>query len=353
MKTIKSNIFQNSLKLIKNNNKFITNSNHIYRLSNSTQNRSLVNPNSSINLGENFFFKNMKSFCSKNKNTSSSKTDDQVEDKDNKHRTIYLDFQSTTPLDPEVLNSMLPFMVQKFGNPHSKTHAYGWEAEIAVENARAQIARLINADPKEIIFTSGATESNNLALKGLAEFYKDKKKHLICTQIDHKCILDTMRYLESKGFRVTYLPVKTNGLIDLEDLKNAITEDTLAFSCIMVHNEIGVIQEIKEIGKICRERKVFFHTDAAQAVGKIPVDVNDMNLDLLSISGHKLYGPKGVGALYVRRKPRVRLVPQMNGGGQERGFRSGTLSPFVSFLINFFFNFLNFSCAWVWEKPAT
>lgn len=250
-------------------------------------------------------------------------------DCDKKHRTIYLDFQSTTPLDPEVLNSMLPYMVQMFGNPHSKTHAYGWEAEKGVENARAQIADLINADPKEIIFTSGATESNNLALKGLAEFYKDKKKHLICTQIDHKCVLDTMRYLEGKGFRVTYLPVKTNGLIDLDDLRKSITEDTLAFSCIMVHNEIGVIQEIKEIGKICRERKVFFHTDAAQAVGKIPVDVNDMNIDLLSISGHKLYGPKGVGALYVRRKPRVRLVPQINGGGQERGFRSGTLSPFV------------------------
>lgn len=264
-----------------------------------------------------------KSFCTKSHLESDAITN-------SKHRTIYLDFQSTTPLDPEVLNEMLPYMVQKFGNPHSKTHSYGWESEDAVEKARAQIAKAIGADSKEIIFTSGATESNNLALKGLSDFYKDKKKHLICTQIDHKCVLDTMRSLESKGFRVTYLPVKTNGLIDIEDLKKEITEDTLMFSCIMVHNEIGVLQDVKEIGKLCREKKVFFHTDAAQAVGKFPIDVNEMNIDLLSLTGHKIYGPKGIGALYIRRKPRVRLVSQMNGGGQERGFRSGTLSPFVS-----------------------
>jgi cysteine desulfurase len=345
---IKNDFFQNSLKHIKSNN-YITNSikckfnfNKTLKNFSFIQNKKLFETNTNSNINLNFKlnlsllnFKSNKAFCSKIEcsNKSDQLVEEKDKDKENKHRTIYLDFQSTTPLDPEVLNAMLPYMVQKFGNPHSKTHAYGWEAENGVETARAQIARLINADPKEIIFTSGATESNNLALKGVAEFYKDKKKHLICTQIDHKCVLDTMRYLEGKGFRVTYLPVKTNGLVDLEELKNAITEDTLAFSCIMVHNEIGVIQDIKEIGKICRERKVYFHTDAAQGVGKIPVDVNEMNIDMLSISGHKLYGPKGVGALYIRRKPRVRLVPQMNGGGQERGFRSGTLSPFVSSII--------------------
>ena len=249
-------------------------------------------------------------------------------------RTIYLDFQATTPIDPEVTNAMLPYMTQKFGNPHSKSHSLGWEAEQAVEEARSQIAELIGANPKEIIFTSGATESNNMALKGLCEFYKDKKKHIICTQIDHKCVLDTCRYLESKGFEVTYLPVKSNGLIDLEELKKSIRKDTLAFSCIMLHNEIGVIQPIKEIGKICRENGVYFHTDAAQAVGKIPINVDELNIDLLSVSGHKIYGPKGIGALYLRRKPRVRIMPIINGGGQERGFRSGTLSPFVSIFSN-------------------
>ena len=246
-------------------------------------------------------------------------------------RTVYLDFQSTTPLDPEVLNSMLPYMTQMYGNPHSRTHSFGWEAEKAVELAREKVAASIKADPKEIVFTSGATESNNLAIKGLAEFYGNKKKHIICTQIDHKCVLDTCRILESKGFEVTYLPVKSSGLVDLETLKNAIREDTLLVSVIMVHNEIGVLQPIKEIGQICRDKKVFFHTDAAQAVGKIPIDVNDLNIDLLSLTGHKIYGPKGIGALYVRRKPRVRLTPQINGGGQERGMRSGTISPFVSF----------------------
>lgn len=245
-------------------------------------------------------------------------------------KTVYLDFQATTPLDPEVLDSMLPYMTQDFGNPHSRTHNYGWEAEKAIENSRKLIADLIKADSKEIIFTSGATESNNLALKGLAEFYKDKKKHIIVTQIDHKCILDTARNLEYKGYEVTYLPVLIDGTLDLNLLTKSIRPDTLLVSCIFLHNEIGVIQPIKEIGKICKEKKVYFHTDAAQAVGKIPIDVNDMNIDLMSFTSHKIYGPKGIGALYMRKKnPRVRLTPQINGGGQERGFRSGTLSPFV------------------------
>lgn len=194
------------------------------------------------------------------------------------------------------------------------------------------MADLIGASQKEIIFTSGATESNNLCLKGVAEFYKDKKKHIITTQIEHKCVLDTCRHLEDKGFKVTYLPVKfSTGLIDLEELKKAITPETLLVSCMYVNNEIGVAQPLKEIGQICKDNKVFFHTDAAQAVGKLPIDVNDMHIDLMSISGHKIYGPKGVGALYIRRKPRVRLVPQMNGGGQEKGLRSGTLAPHVIF----------------------
>lgn len=247
-----------------------------------------------------------------------------------KHKTIYLDFQATTPIDPVVLDSMLPYMTDLFGNPHSKSHVYGWEAEKAVEKSREQIANLIGADSKEIIFTSGATESNNLALKGVADFYKDKKKHIITTQIEHKCILDTCRHLQTKGFEVTYLPVKPNGIIDMEVLKKAIRPDTLMISVIYVHNEIGVVQPVKEIGALCREKGIFFHSDCAQAAGKFNINVNEMNIDLLSISGHKVYGPKGVGALYIRRKPRVRLLPQMNGGGQERGFRSGTLSPFVT-----------------------
>lgn len=242
---------------------------------------------------------------------------------------IYLDYQATTPIDPEVLNSMLPFMVQKFGNPHSKTHSFGWETENAVENARSQIASIIKADSKEIIFTSGATESTNLAIKGLCDFYKDKKRHIICTKIDHKATLDTMSSLEEKGFKVSFLSVKNNGLIDINELKNTFTEDTLLFSCIMVNNEIGFVQNMEEIGKICRENNVYFHTDAAQSIGKFPIDVNAMNIDLLSLTGHKIYAPKGIGALYVRKKPRIRLVCQMNGGGQERGFRSGTLSPMV------------------------
>ncbi|MFZ5779234.1 MAG: IscS subfamily cysteine desulfurase [Pseudomonadota bacterium] len=238
---------------------------------------------------------------------------------------IYLDYQATTPMDPRVLEAMMPYFTHKFGNPHSRSHAYGWEAEEAVEKARGQVAKLIGADDKEVIFTSGATESNNLAIRGVAEFYKDRKNHIVTTVTEHKCVLDTCRHLEQQGFEVTYLPVQKNGLVDLDALRAAITEKTVVVSIMAVNNEIGVIQPLAEIGQICREKKTFFHTDAAQAVGKIPIDVEAMNIDLLSISGHKIYGPKGIGALYVRRKPRVRLVPLIVGGGQERGFRSGTL----------------------------
>jgi len=238
---------------------------------------------------------------------------------------IYLDYQATTPMDPRVLEAMMPYFTYKFGNPHSRSHSYGWEAEEGVEKARGQVARLIGADEKEVIFTSGATESNNLAIRGVAEFYKDRKNHIVTTVTEHKCVLDTCRHLEQNGFEVTYLPVQQNGLIDLQVLRDAITDKTVVVSVMAVNNEIGVIQPLAEIGRICREKKVFFHTDAAQAAGKIPLDVEAMNIDLLSISGHKIYGPKGIGALYVRRKPRVRLVPLIVGGGQERGFRSGTL----------------------------
>jgi cysteine desulfurase len=238
---------------------------------------------------------------------------------------IYLDYQATTPMDPRVLEAMMPYFTYKFGNPHSRSHSYGWEAEEGVEKARGQLAKLIGADDKEVIFTSGATESNNLAIRGVAEFYKDRKNHIVTTVTEHKCVLDTCRHLEQNGFEVTYLPVQKNGLIDLEELRSAITDKTVVVSIMAVNNEIGVIQPLEEIGKICREKKTFFHTDAAQAAGKIPLDVEAMNIDLMSISGHKIYGPKGIGALYVRRKPRVRLVPLIVGGGQERGFRSGTL----------------------------
>ena len=238
---------------------------------------------------------------------------------------IYLDYQATTPMDPRVLEAMMPYFTHKFGNSGSRSHAYGWEAEEGTERARAQVAKLIGADEKEVIFTSGATESNNLAIRGVAEFYKDRKNHIITTVTEHKCVLDTCRHLEQQGFEVTYLPVRQDGLLDLDVLRAAITDKTVLVSVMAVNNEIGVIQPLAEIGKICREKKVFFHTDAAQAAGKIPLDVEALNIDLLSISGHKIYGPKGIGALYVRRKPRVRLVPMIVGGGQERGFRSGTL----------------------------
>jgi cysteine desulfurase len=238
---------------------------------------------------------------------------------------IYLDYQATTPLDPRVLEAMMPYFTHQFGNPHSRSHSYGWEAEEGVEKARGQVAKLIGADEKEVIFTSGATESNNLAIRGVAEFYKDRKNHIVTTVTEHKCVLDTCRHLEQQGFEVTYLPVQKNGLVDLDALRAAVTDKTVVVSVMAVNNEIGVIQPLAEIGKICREKKAFFHTDAAQAAGKIPLDVEAMNIDLMSISGHKIYGPKGIGALYVRRKPRVRLVPLIVGGGQERGFRSGTL----------------------------
>ncbi|KAK7924931.1 putative Cysteine desulfurase- mitochondrial precursor (tRNA splicing protein SPL1) [Apiospora marii] len=244
-------------------------------------------------------------------------------------RPIYLDMQATTPVDPRVLDAMLPFFVGVYGNPHSRTHAYGWESEKAVEEAREHIASLIGADPKEIIFTSGATESNNMSIKGVARFFgrSGKKKHIITTQTEHKCVLDSCRHLQDDGFEVTYLPVQNDGLVDLKALEAAIRPETALVSIMAVNNEIGVIQPLEEIGKLCRSKKVFFHTDAAQAVGKMPMDVNKMNIDLMSISSHKIYGPKGIGACYVRRRPRVRLEPIISGGGQERGLRSGTLAP--------------------------
>src|ERR1700688_4094294 len=240
---------------------------------------------------------------------------------------IYMDYHATTPVDPRVVDTMLPYFHEKFGNAASRNHSFGWTAEEAVENARAQIARLIGATPKEIIFTSGATESNNLALKGAAEMYREKGNHIITQVTEHKAILDTCKRLEKYGYEVTYLPVAKDGRIDLEDLRRAITPKTILISIMHANNEIGVIQPIAEIGKIARQAGIFFHTDAVQAIGKIPVDVEKNSVDLLALTAHKLYGPKGCGALYVRRRdPRVQLSPQMDGGGHERGFRSRTLN---------------------------
>ncbi|KAK6237831.1 hypothetical protein QUC31_003300 [Theobroma cacao] len=245
-------------------------------------------------------------------------------------RPLYLDMQATSPVDPRVLDSMLPFYLSRYGNPHSRTHLYGWESETAVETARAQVAELIGASPREIVFTSGATESNNISVKGVMHFYKDKKRHVITTQTEHKCVLDSCRHLQQEGFEVTYLPVGSDGLIDLDKLRKEIRPDTGLVSVMAVNNEIGVIQPVEEIGRICKEFNVPFHTDAAQALGKIKIDVNKWNVSLMSLSGHKIYGPKGVGALYIRRRPRIRVEPQMNGGGQERGIRSGTVpTPLV------------------------
>jgi cysteine desulfurase len=240
---------------------------------------------------------------------------------------VYLDNHATTPLDPRVLEAMMPFLTERFGNAASRNHSFGWQAEEAVEKGRKQIAELIGANPKEIVFTSGATESDNLAIKGVAEMYAERGNHIITAATEHKAILDTCKKLEKHGCRVTYLPVKGDGLVDLDMLREAITDKTILISIMYANNEIGVVQPIAEIGRIARERGVLFHTDAVQAVGKIPVNVDKDSIDLMSISGHKIYGPKGVGALYVRRKsPRVQVTSQMDGGGHERGMRSGTLN---------------------------
>jgi cysteine desulfurase len=240
---------------------------------------------------------------------------------------IYMDDHATTPMDPRVLEAMIPYFTSKFGNAASRNHSFGWEAEQGVERAREQVAKLIGATAKEIIFTSGATESNNLAIKGIAEMYRERGNHIITQVTEHKAVLDTCKRLEKHGYRITYLPVKADGLIDLEDLKRAIDDKTILVSIMFANNEIGVIQPVAEIGKICHQHNVIFHTDAVQAVGKIPVDVNAMNIDTLSLTGHKIYGPKGCGALYVRRRnPRVQISAQIDGGGHERGMRSGTLN---------------------------
>jgi cysteine desulfurase len=240
---------------------------------------------------------------------------------------IYMDNHATSPVDPRVLEAMMPYLTGIFGNAASRNHSFGWEAEEAVEKARGQVAKLIGATAKEIIFTSGSTESNNLALKGIAEMYRERGNHIITQVTEHKAVLDTCKRLEKSGYRVTYLPVKADGLIDLEDLKRAFDDKTILVSIMFANNEIGVVQPVAEIGKLCRERNVIFHTDGVQAVGKIPVDVNSMNIDVLSLTAHKIYGPKGVGALYVRRRnPRVQISEQINGGGHERGMRSGTLN---------------------------
>ncbi|AWI52761.1 IscS subfamily cysteine desulfurase [Aquabacterium olei] len=241
------------------------------------------------------------------------------------HFPIYMDYGATTPVDPRVVDAMIPWLREHFGNPASRTHAYGWEAEEAVEKARTQVADLIGADPREIVWTSGATESNNLAIKGAAHFYKTRGKHIITVKTEHKAVLDTVRELERQGFEATYLDVKDDGLLDFDVLKAAIRPDTILISVMMVNNEIGVIQDIPAIGALCREKGIVFHVDAAQATGKVEIDLKTLPVDLMSLASHKTYGPKGIGALYVRRKPRIRIEAQMHGGGHERGMRSGTL----------------------------
>jgi cysteine desulfurase len=240
---------------------------------------------------------------------------------------IYLDYQSTTPCDPRVIEKFLPYLNEEFGNPHSRSHAYGWRAEEAVQQARLHIAQCIGADPREIIFTSGATESNNLALQGVALF--QEKGHIITVQTEHKCVIETVRALKQKGFDITFLRVNHLGLLDLDELRAAIRCDTFLVSVMAANHEIGVIQPLKEIGAICQNYGIYFHTDAAQAFGKISLNVKEMGIDLMSLSGHKIYGPKGIGALYVRRRPHIRMRPILHGGGQERGIRSGTLAPFL------------------------
>jgi cysteine desulfurase len=241
------------------------------------------------------------------------------------HFPIYMDYGATTPVDPRVVDAMIPWLREHFGNPASRSHPWGWEAEEAVEKARAQVAELVGADPREIVWTSGATESDNLALKGAAHFYASRGKHLVTVKTEHKAVLDTMRELERQGFEVTYLDVQEDGLLDLDRLEDALRKDTILVSVMLVNNEIGVIQDVAAIGALCRERGIVFHVDAAQATGKVAIDLRALPVDLMSLASHKSYGPKGIGALYVRRKPRVRLEAQMHGGGHERGMRSGTL----------------------------
>jgi cysteine desulfurase len=240
---------------------------------------------------------------------------------------IYLDYSATTPVDPRVAEKMIPYLTEQFGNPASRSHPFGWTAEEAVENARAQVAALVNCDPREIVWTSGATESDNLAIKGAANFYSGKGKHIVTVQTEHKAVIDPFRELERQGFEATYLQPEPNGLVDIEKFRAALRPDTILASVMMVNNEIGVIQDIEAIGNLCRERGIIFHVDAAQATGKVEIDLEKLPVDLMSFSAHKTYGPKGIGALYVRRKPRVRIEAQMHGGGHERGMRSGTLAP--------------------------